>query len=276
MQSTFSPSSLACFENCPKQYHFRYVEPIDVEHEGIEAFVGKRVHEVLERLYDFVGKGMLPSLARVIWRYHQNFGAQFDAARVRIVREGTEPDWYRAAGARGLENYYRRHYPFDADKTLGLEHKVRFALDSEGRYALRGIIDRLVEARDGTLEIHDFKTGRRVPSQDELDRDRQLGLYELAVRERHPDAGEVRLVWHFVVPDQVRTSTRTAAQRDSLREATARTIDQIRSEQEWAPRPSGLCGWCEFRAHCPAFGGMRPEPRADAVPAEHQLSLPVS
>lgn len=277
MQSTFSPSSLSCFENCPKQYHFRYVEPIDVEHEGIEAFVGKRVHEVLERLYDFVGKGMLPSLARVIWRYHQNFEAQFDAARVRIVREGTEPEWYRAAGARGLENYYRRHYPFDADKTLGLEHKVRFALDAEGRYALRGIIDRLVEARDGVLEIHDFKTGRRVPSQDELDRDRQLGLYELAVRERHPDAEEVRLVWHYVVPDQIRTSTRTAAQRDALRDATARTIDQIRSETEWAPRPSGLCDWCEFRAHCPAFGGTRPAaPAAAAAPLENQLPLALS
>ena len=39
-------------------------------------------HEVLERLYRFVADGMVPSLARVIWRYHQNFAAQFDAARL--------------------------------------------------------------------------------------------------------------------------------------------------------------------------------------------------
>ncbi len=257
MQSTFSPSSLSCFENCPKQYYFRYVEPIEVDQEGIEAFVGKRVHEVLERLYRFVADGMVPTLARVLWRYHQNFAEQFDAARVRIVREGTEPDWYRAAGARGLENYYRRHYPFDGDHTLGLERPIRFALDAEGRYAVRGIIDRLVRAKDGALEIHDFKTARRVPSQDELDRDRQLGLYELGVRDQLGEEGEIRLVWHYVVPDQMRTSTRTPAQREALREGTALAIDRIRSEQSWAPRPSALCDWCEFRAHCPAFEAER-------------------
>jgi putative RecB family exonuclease len=273
VQSTFSPSSLSCFENCPKQYHFRYVEPIEVDQEGIEAFVGKRVHEVLERLYDFVKRDMLPSLARVLWRYHQNFQAQFDPARVRIVREGTDPLWYRSVGERGLRNYYQRHYPFDdAKSTLGLEERVRFDLDSEGRYALRGIIDRLLQRRDGSLEIHDFKTGRRVPSQDELDRDRQLGLYELGVRQRFGEDVEIRLVWHYVVPDQVRTSTRSAEQREALREATARVIDRIRGETVWAPRPSGLCDWCEFRAHCPAFGGERPE-RAAAPALEGQLSL---
>ena len=49
MQETFSHSSLNCFETCPKQYHFRYVEKIRVDLEGIEAFMGKRVHEILER-----------------------------------------------------------------------------------------------------------------------------------------------------------------------------------------------------------------------------------
>jgi putative RecB family exonuclease len=277
VQSTFSPSSLACFENCPKQYHFRYIEPVEVEHEGIEAFVGKRVHEVLERLHDFVRKGMMPSLPRVVWRYHEWFRERFDARRVRIVREGTELEGYRAAGARGIQNYYRRHYPFDRDETLGLEHAIRFALDPDGRYALRGIIDRLARAKDGALEIHDFKTGRRVPSQDALDRDRQLGLYELGVRELRGEEGEVRLVWHFVVPDQVRVSTRSDAQRAALREETARAIDRIRIETDWAPRPSGLCDWCEFRRYCPAFGGAPPPPAAAAeTPTEAQLALPVS
>jgi len=274
VQSTFSPSSLSCFENCPKQYHFRYVEPLDVDHEGIEAFVGKRVHEILERLYRFVADGLVPSLARVVWRYQQNFLAQFDAARVRIVREGTDADWYRAQGVRGLENYYRRHYPFDSDHTLGLEKPIRFDLDEDGRYALRGIIDRLVRARDGALEIHDFKTGRRVPPQDELDRDRQLGLYELGVREQLGESGEIRLVWHYVVPDQQRVSRRTPEQREALRERTLRSIDRIRAETEWTPRPSALCDWCEFRAHCPAFGGARPGPLPAPIPAEPgQLAL---
>jgi putative RecB family exonuclease len=269
VQSVFSPSSLTCFENCPKQYYFRYVGPIPVDQESIEAFVGKRVHEVLEKLYRFLKNDLVPSLPRVLWRYRQNFDALFDPARVRIVREGSPLRWYRALGERGLTNYYQANYPFEDAKRTEVEHAIRFVLDPAGQYSVRGIIDRLVTTRDGVIEIHDFKTGRRVPSQDELDRDRQLGLYELGVRERFPEAEEVRLVWHYVVPNQTRTSTRSAAQRDALREETARTIDRIRAEREWAPRPSGLCGWCEFRAHCPAFGGAPP-------PGEAQLPLLVS
>ena len=35
--------------------------------EGIEAFVGQRVHEVLERLYQFGrGRALVPTLARVL------------------------------------------------------------------------------------------------------------------------------------------------------------------------------------------------------------------
>lgn len=257
MQSVFSPSSLNCFENCPRQYAFRYIEKIPVDTEGIEAFVGKRVHEVLERLYQFVGQGLLPSLPKVIARYAANFDAAYDAARIRITREGTPSDFYRDAGARGLENYYRRHYPFDRDQTLGLERKVQFALDEDGRYAVRGIIDRIARAKDGVLEIHDFKTGRRIPRQEELDRDRQLGLYELAVREQLGEEGDVRLVWHYVLRDEQRTSQRSPEQRETLRASTARAIDAIRAEREFAPKPSGLCGWCEFRERCPAVNPAR-------------------
>jgi putative RecB family exonuclease len=276
VQSVFSPSSLNCFENCPRQYAFRYVEKIEIESEGIEAFVGKRVHEILERLYQFVGRGLLPSLPKVIARYHVNFDALFDAARIRITREGTPADFYRDAGSRGLENYYRRHYPFDHDHTVGLEQKIQFTLDEDGRYAVRGIIDRIARAKDGVLEIHDFKTGRRIPKQDDLDRDRQLGLYELGIREQLGEDGAIRLVWHYVLRDEQRSSQRTPEQREQLRASTARAIDRIRAEREFAPKPSGLCGWCEFRERCPAVNPARAAELAalaeDAEP-DPQLSL---
>jgi putative RecB family exonuclease len=276
VQSVFSPSSLNCFENCPKQYSFRYVEKIQVDTEGVEAFVGKRVHEVLERLYRFVGDNMLPGLEKVLSRYRANFDAQYDAARVRIVRDGTDLGFYRDAGARSLENYYRRHYPFDGDQTVGLEKPIQFALDEEGRYPLRGIIDRIARAKDGVLEIQDFKTARRIPKQEALDRDRQLGLYELAIREQFGESGEIRLVWHYVLLDQRRVSQRSPEQREKLRSDTVRAIDKIRSEREFAPKPSGLCGWCEYRERCPAVNPARAAELAALAPElepDSQLSL---
>ncbi len=258
MQKTFSPSSLNCFENCPRQYYYRYVEKLPVETEGIEAFVGKRVHEVLERLYAFVDRGMVPSLPRVIYRYHALWAEAWNGDRIRIVRAEMDAQAYRQSGARCLENYYRQHYPFDLDETLGLETKIQFRLDPAGRYPIRGIIDRLVRARDGVLEIHDFKTGRRVPRQEQLDADRQLGLYELGVRDQMGEEGEIRLVWHYVLRNQTRISQRSDEQRDRLRRKTALAIDAIRAEDKWEPKESGLCGWCEFRRACPAFAHERP------------------
>ena len=280
MQETFSHSSLNCFETCPKQYHFRYIEKIRVDLEGIEAFVGKQVHEILERLYLFVAEGKVPSLERVLFRYRENWEERFDADRIRIVRSGTEPGFYRTNGARCLENYYRRHYPFDADETLGLEKRIRFQIDEEGKYKIRGVIDRLVRAQDGALEIHDFKTSARVPSQATLDSDRQLALYEIGVRQQLGEEGAVRLVWHYVRPDRLRTSVRTPEQLAELRAATALVIDRIRSEKEWAPRRGPLCDWCEYKEICPEF--QKPEEAAvqasgvetgEAVPAKDQLRL---
>jgi putative RecB family exonuclease len=275
VQQVFSHSSLTSFETCPKKYQLRYVLKVPADTEGIEAFVGKRVHEVLERLYQFAARDMVPSLARVIARFRANWAEQYDAERLRIVRSELGPEDYQRAGERCLENAYRRLYPFD-DETLGLEHAVQFPLDGDGRYAVRGVIDRLVRARDGALEIHDYKTGRRLPSQDELDRDRQLALYEIGVRAALREEGEVRLVWHYLLQNQVRTSTRTAEQLAALREVTCRTIDRIRAEEAWEARPGKLCAWCEYRSICPAFGGRPAEAPPDVEPDEaewSQLSL---
>jgi putative RecB family exonuclease len=280
VQDTFSHSSLSCFETCPKQYHFRYIEKIRVDFEGIEAFVGKQVHEILERLYLFVAEGKVPSLDRVLYRYRQNWEERFDADRIRIVRSGTEPDFYRGNGVRCLENYYRRHYPFDAGETLGLEKQIRFQIDEEGKYRIRGVIDRLVRAQDGALEIHDFKTSARVPPQAALDSDRQLALYEIGVRQQLREEGEIRLVWHYVLSNQLRTSVRTPEQLADLRAATAAIIDRIRREREWTPRPGPLCNWCDYKAICPVFREEEKEEAelsgaeaGEVVPAKDQLRL---
>jgi putative RecB family exonuclease len=272
----FSHSRLASFEDCPKRFHYRYVLRIASESESIEGFMGKRVHEVLERLYLFAGRGLVPSLRRVLERYQQLWEAAYDAARVRVVRAETPPNWYRERGERCLTNYYRRHYPFDAEQTLGVEERVSFSLDEEGRYRIQGVVDRIARGRDGALEIHDYKTGRRTPPQEELDADRQLALYQIGVAARYAATGEepVRLVWHYVQGNETRTSTRSPAQLEDLRRATMGLIDRIRAEERFEPRPGPLCRWCEYEALCPASAAR--DAGAGAPPARPPGADPVS
>ena len=250
----YSHSRLSSFEECPRKFHYRYVQKLPAEIESIEAYLGKRVHEVLERLHEFTGRGLVPSLARVIDRFRALWNAGVSAPRIRIARTGAEPDDYRANGERCLSNYYRRNYPFDRGETLGLEERVAFQLGEGEGYRVQGVIDRLVRAPDEAIEIHDYKTGQRVPRQEQLDRDRQLALYQLALTGRFGAEQPVRLVWHYLLSDQVRTSTRSREELDALRSDTIGLIDRIRAERRFEPAPSALCRWCEYREICPASG----------------------
>jgi len=270
----YSHSRLSSFENCPRQFRYRYVERLPVDTESIEAFVGKRVHEVIERLNRFVERGLVPSLGRVIERFRALWSEQFQLERVRIVRSEVSSEEYRGMGERCLTNHYRRHYPFDGDESLGIEQRVVFPLDADGRYRVQGVVDRVVRARDGAIEIHDYKTGRFVPTQQRLDRDRQLALYQIGVQASH-QASSVRLVWHYLLRDHVRVSTRTAAQLDTLRADTIELIDRIESESEFAPRPSALCSWCEFRDICPGAAGA-PAARERAPVAARATARPAA
>ena len=59
----FSHSTISTFEQCPRKYAFQYVERIRVETEGVEAFLGKRVHESLEKLHSSAKKIILSELS---------------------------------------------------------------------------------------------------------------------------------------------------------------------------------------------------------------------
>jgi putative RecB family exonuclease len=270
MTTLYSHSRLSTFEDCPKKFQFRYVQQLRQETEGIEAFVGKRVHEVLERLYTFVAREQVPSLRRVLERYHASFEESFDAAKVVIVKEGLDVAHYRTLGARCLENHYRSHYPFDADETLGVEERVVFRLDEGGRYGIQGFVDRIARAEDGAIEIHDYKTGSYVPSQKALDTDRQLALYQIGLQTDYGQQQPIRLVWHYLARGQLRTSTRSPEQLAALRDATIALIDRIACETEYPAVRNRLCDWCEYKALCPAWAdapqtGWQP---ASAVPAD--------
>jgi putative RecB family exonuclease len=253
MSPIYSHSRLSSFENCPKQFEFRYVQKIPSETEGIEAFVGKRVHEVLERLYLFVGRGQIPGVEKVVDRYHKLWEESYEGDRVRIVREGTPLSYYRNLGEQCLRSYYLRHYPFDADETLGLEKRVVFPLDDAGTYRMQGIIDRISRARDGAIEIHDYKTGARVPSQRNLDEDRQLALYQLGLSRIYGDETEYRLVWHYVAKNRTCVSTRSNEALETLREQTIARIEEIEAASEFPARKISLCGWCEYKERCPEW-----------------------
>jgi putative RecB family exonuclease len=246
----YSNSQLGTFEQCALQYKFNYVDGIKRYEESIEAYLGQRFHDAMEWLYGERAFRIVP-LEELLEYYEKDWVNQWHF-EIKINKEGRTADDYRLMGRRFIEDYYKRHYPFDEGRVLGLERYIRFPLDDAGRYRCKGIIDRLMLAPDGVFEVHDYKTGSKLPEQKELDEDRQLALYQIGVQKLWPEAREVRLVWHEVAFDIDMRSTRTPEALERLKTEIGALIDRIEAEKEFPLHESKLCDWCPYWDLCPA------------------------
>ena len=175
----YSHSKLKCFETCPLQYKFSYIDKIKREEEGVEAFLGSRFHETMERLYKDL-KCKVYSLEELLGFYNAQWDKEWTDNVVITKKDRTAQD-YKNIGEKCIEDYYKRYYPFDQGRVLGLEREVSIDLNNDGKYKLRGYIDRIVQCEDGTYEIHDYKTSGSFPVQKDVDADRQLALYQIAI-----------------------------------------------------------------------------------------------
>lgn len=252
-----SYSELSTFEQCPKKFEFRYrIKPDVPRLTTVEAFLGSRVHEALERLYRDVQLSRAPESDELV--------AWFDAAwdrewtdDVAIVREEYSAADYRRSGREMLRRFFDRQAPFDDGLTIGLELRVSADLDDEGRFGLIGYVDRLVRTADGAYEIHDYKTGRSLLTQERADEDLQLSLYEMAVRRMYADVREVTLVWHYLALDSEVRSVRSSARLEELRESALERMRAVEACADFPARVSALCDWCEYKGLCPAWAHER-------------------
>jgi putative RecB family exonuclease len=247
----YSNSSLGTFEECPLKYRFAYVDRIRIPEEGIEAFLGSRFHEVMEKLYR-----ELPYKKSTLDELLAYFDALWDKEfheDVTIVNPDKTAEDYKKLGRKFIEDYYSHYDPFDESRVLGLERRFSVDLDGTGRYLIKGVIDRLAQAPDGTYEIHDYKTSSSLPEQKKMGEDRQLALYQIGVENMWNDVRAVRLVWHFVAFDKELTSERTPDELERVKADVKRLIDEIESRPPdgFEPQESALCDWCGFWAICP-------------------------
>jgi putative RecB family exonuclease len=247
---TYSHSQLSTYETCPHQYRLNYIDKIKIETEGIEAFMGSRVHEALEKLYRDLKMTKLNTLDDLISYYHQSWEKNWSET-IQIIRKGYSAEDYRRLGEKCIIDYYNRYSPFDHGKTLGLEESISFPLDEEKGYWIRGFIDRVTLADHSVIEIHDYKTSGRLPTQKDVDSDRQLAFYHMGVEGKWNDIREIYLIWHYLAFDTEIRSSRTPEKLDQLRRETMELIQKIEMDRDFAPKESPLCDWCDYQGLCP-------------------------
>jgi putative RecB family exonuclease len=208
------------------------------------------VHITLEKLYLDLQSEQLNTLDDLflyfigIWneKYHDE---------ILILRKQHSIEHYQSLGKRYIKNYYQSYQPFNQTKTISIEDHVIFNLDDEEQYKIQGFIDRLSEKDPGHYQIHDYKTGSRLPSQNQLDNDRQLGLYYLGVTHKYPLVKKITLLWHYLKFNKELKSKRTEKQLEELKNQVIMLINKIESSSHYPCKPSFLCNWCEYKPICP-------------------------
>src|SRR3989344_6333066 len=161
---TYSHSKISTFEQCRLKYKFRYIDNIYVEVESIEAFMGKMVHLVLEKLYNDVQHMKMPELKDLIEFFNKRWKKEF-TNDIKITKDQYNSENYRLMGEKYITEYYETYKPFNHEKTLGLETENLLDLGDERKYHIR--IDRLTE-KDGIIHIRDYKTSLTLPDQAKL------------------------------------------------------------------------------------------------------------
>lgn len=246
----YSHSKLETFEKCKLKFKYRYIDKIIPEiPKSIEAHLGTIIHETLEWLYIEVMKGVIPTIDEAILYYSEKWIEQYTQNMLIVNKSMTEKDYFNK-GINFLIDYYFKHHPFK-EKTIATEKKIEINLDETGEKKLIGFIDRLTHNEEtNELEIHDYKTANTLPTKEDIEQNRQLALYSIAIKEEFGKDKNISLIWHYLAHNQNICIKKTNEQLENLKKEVIELINKIEKTNHFPPNISRLCDWCEYRNIC--------------------------
>ncbi len=149
------------------------------------------------------------------------------------------------------------------------EREVHVATELDTGLTLHGYIDRVDEAPTGELRIVDYKTGKSPGPLFEAKAMFQMKFYALVVWRTR---GVIPRMLQLVYLGNAEMLRYEPDEQDLL--ATERkvralwdAITRANESGDWRPHRSALCGWCDHKALCPAWGGT-PPPLPQSRPAD--------
>jgi putative RecB family exonuclease len=246
-----SYSSINTYETCPQKFKFQYEDRLPTTPSPALAF-GDSQHQAQHRFHSrpvpvAPSVDELQEMLESVW-----------------VRDGfsdpSEERMYLDHGRQVLAQYHRENAP---TYRIPAALEFRFTIDIEG-VQLAGVIDRMDRIPGGGYEIIDYKTSRRLPPQERIDRDLQLSIYAVAAKEVWGIEPE-RLTLYYLLPGQRMSTTRTAVDAEDLRRRIGTVAERIGAGM-FEPRENPLCDWCEFQALCPVFRHREERRNGDPAP----------
>jgi len=248
-----SYSAFDTYQNCSLKYKFQNIDHIKTP-KSKEAVFGTTIHETMKFVHT---PGILsPTIDQALEHFSNAWNpAVFD-----------NPDEERAAfsqGVRIIQDYYQKNNPanfniVDLESRFQIEIPAKSAADrgaSGQTHIISGIIDRIDKTGDG-YEIIDYKTTKKMPSQDKVDNDLQLSVYLQAFLSRYPkeieNIDKIKVSLYYLKHGVKLSATRTI---DQLKKSEQLFLDAIKliEEEKFEPNITPLCDWCGYQNICPMW-----------------------
>jgi len=252
LPNSLSPSKVSSFKDCALAFRFSAIERIP-EPPSEATSKGTLVHLALERLH-WSHSPPERTLEVALAELDDAWGEfQVDGDFTGLALSDSQVEAFRLDAELLVRRYFELEDP-RAVTAVGVE----LTLDAEvSGLRLRGIIDRLDVTSDGGLIVVDYKTGRVPHETQEQSRLGGVQFYALLCEQvlgKRPDL--VRLLY-LREPVAIEAIPSDQALR-GLRQRTSAiwsAIERACENEDFRPKPSALCNWCNFKTWCPVYGG---------------------
>ena len=253
---SLSPSRAGDFMTCPLLFRFRTIDRLP-QRPSSAATRGTVVHSVLERLFELDSAERTPEKARDLLRPEWDALVAAEPEVATLFTDEAELSTWLTSAEELLTGYFSLE---DPRRVLVAEREQLVEVVLPGGLRLRGIVDRLDAAPDGALRIVDYKTGRSPGEAFEGKALFQMKFYALVLWRTRGQIPSLLQLMYLGDREILRYSPDEADLLAVERKLLAlwEAIEKATQAQDFRPRRSKLCDWCDHQALCPEFGGTPP------------------
>ncbi len=242
-----SYSGLDSFSQCPAKYKYQYIDRIRAP-KSKEAVFGTLIHTCL-KLFHEPGRPVPLSEEELLKLYTEKWDSS-------VYQDKQEEAFAFHQGIEILKNYHRQNQAKDFT-IVSLEAPFEAPIKYGAQFhQITGRIDRIDKLTDGSFEIIDYKTSKKMPGQREVDNNFQLSVYYLGVVNRWPSLLEknkpVKLSLYYLKHGEKLSTFQDQQKINQSREKILELIDQIK-QSDFSPTINPLCDWCPYQRYCPLF-----------------------
>ncbi len=259
----YSFSKLKLFENCPKLYHFFYLDPVisPIKKQFIKPrdykTKGQAVHGAITLFYHLPEKERtFPNLKKCLaeaWFSEENpykkpplgkvggfsslkkerktYLDSLDLLKNFFEMEKESPSLFLIPTVKikdSFEDYEKMIKPLNKD------------------FSISGKFDRIDKLDDGSLRVIDFKTGNN--ESDHF----QLEFYKL-LAELNFKTKVKKVGFYYLSKKKIKEIDVSDVKKEDLKKKVLDKIKEIRETETFDPNPGKLCYHCDFKEICPIY-----------------------